>query len=105
MGNVTKVDGKKLFEEILVSMIKPKLYLFKIHRKMIFGNSPVIIQNMLSITPEALNAVDMIAFAIRKCFTMIKAMMFTQAFKGIVAPEGIRVVNRPFACPLPDMRH
>jgi hypothetical protein len=93
VGNVTKVDGKELFKEVLVSMIESKLYLFKIHRKMIFGNTPVVVQDMLGVTPKPFNAIDMIALAIRECFTMIKAMMLAQAFKGIVAPKGIGVVD------------
>ena len=46
-------------------MIESVLHFFKIHRKVIPGNPPVIVQNMLRITPKTLNAVDMVLAAIR----------------------------------------
>ena len=41
-------------------MIKPVLDLFKIHRKMIFGNPSVIVQDVFGKTPKSFNAVDVI---------------------------------------------
>ena len=41
-------------------MIEPILHLLKIHRKMILGNTPIIVQDMLRKTPKAFNAVTVI---------------------------------------------
>jgi hypothetical protein len=60
-------------------MIESVLRLFKIHRKVIFGNSTVIIQNMLRKTPKPLDAVDMILAAIHECFAVVQTMMFAPA--------------------------
>lgn len=41
MGNVTKIDLHKLFEQIFIAVIESVLHLFKIHGKMIFGNPAI----------------------------------------------------------------
>jgi len=86
-------------------MIKTIFHFFKIHRKMIFGNPSIIIQDMFGVTPESFNAVDMVLAAIGKGFAVIQAMMLPQPFQGIVTAEGIRVIDRPFSRMLPDMSH
>ncbi len=59
-------------------MIKAILRLFKIHREMIFGNSPIIIQNMLRKTPKPLDAIDIIpGFRIDHVFRMINLAVLT----------------------------
>ena len=60
---------------------------------------------MFGITPKSLNAVDMILAFVSKSFAVIQAMMFTQSLQGIVAPKGVRIVNRSFARMFSDMRH
>ena len=53
-------------------MVESVLYFFKIHRKVIFGNTPVIVQDMLGITPKSLNAVDVVfGFLVDHVFGMI----------------------------------
>ena len=87
-------------------MIESVLHLFKIHREMVFGNSAVIVEDVLGETPESLYAVHMIsAVFVDKGLGMIEPMMFTQAFQGIVAPEGISVIHRSFPGMLPDVGH
>jgi hypothetical protein len=41
-------------------VIESVIHFFKIHREMIFGNITVVVQDVLGITPETFNAVDMI---------------------------------------------
>ena len=55
-------------------MIESALHLLKIHRKMIFGNSSVIVQDMLRKTPKPLNAVDMV-FAAKRCALPFRSFM------------------------------
>ena len=49
-------------------MIESILHLLKIHRKMILGNPAVIVQDMLGVAPETLNAVDMIVILVGERF-------------------------------------
>lgn len=86
-------------------MVESVLHLFKIHRKVIFGNSSVIVQNMLCITPKSLNAVDMVLAAIGKGFAVVQAMVLAEPVQRVVAAEGIGVINRPFSGMLSDMGH
>ena len=86
-------------------MIESILHLFKIHRKVVFGNPAVIVEDMLGIAPKPLNAVDMIFAMIGKGLAVVQAVMLAQPFQGIVAPEGISVVDRSLSGMLSDMRH
>lgn len=84
-------------------MAESILDLFKIHRKMILGNTPIVVQNMLHVTPKPFDAVDMILASIGKGLAVVQAVVFTTAFQRIVAPEGVRVVDRSFSGMLSDM--
>src|SRR3989338_3216424 len=86
-------------------MIETVFHFFKIHRKMIFGNPAIIVQNMFSITPKTLNAVDMILATIGKGFVMIQTMVLAQPLQGIVTAKSICIINRSFFRMLSDMRH
>ena len=100
------MDTKKQFEKILSPVIKSILHFLKIHRKVIFGNPSVIVQDMLGKAPESLNAVDMVLrSSINKRLTMIDRMMLTQSLQRVVAPEGVRVVDRTLSGLLPYDRH
>jgi hypothetical protein len=57
-------------------MIKTILHLFKIHRKVIFGNPTIIIQNMLGVTPKSINAVDVVLTSASKGFATAKLFHF-----------------------------
>ena len=72
---------------------------------MIFGNSPIVVQNMFSKTPKSFNAIDMIFAAVGERFAVVQAVMCAQPFQGIVAPKRVRVVNRALPRFLPDNRH
>jgi len=50
----------KQFKKVLIPMVKSILHLFKIHRKVIFGNPSIIVQNVFDKRPESLNAVNVI---------------------------------------------
>ena len=86
-------------------MIKTIFHFFKIHRKVIFGNPSVIVQDMLRKTPKSFDAVDVILAAIGECFAVVQAVMLAPTFQRIVAPKGIRIVHRSFSGMLPDMGH
>jgi len=60
---------------------------------------------MLCKTPKSFNAVDMILAAIRECLAVIQAVMFAQPFQGVVAAEGIGVVDRSFPGMRSDVGH
>ena len=81
-------------------MIESIFHLFKIHGKMILGNSSIIIQDMLGIAPKPLNAVDVILGAfVHQCPAVVQSVMLTQPFQGIVAPECVGVIY----CALPRL--
>ena len=87
-------------------MIKTIFHFFKIHRKMVLGNTAVIVQNMLRKTPKSFNAVNVVfSLLVHHMFRMIHFVMFAEAFQGIVAPKGVRIVYRPFAGFLSDDSH
>src|SRR3989344_3164648 len=86
-------------------MIKPIFHLFKIHGKMVFGNTPVIVQNMLSVTPKSFNAVNVVLAAVDQGLSVVQPVMLAPALEGVVAAESVRVVDRPFSGALPDMGH
>ena len=78
-------------------MIKTIFHFFKIHRKMIFGNTPIVVQDMLGITPEPFNTVDVVLASIGKGFAVIQPMVFSPALQGIIATEGIGIIPTPFS--------
>ena len=86
-------------------MVEAVLDLFEVHGEMVFGHSPVIVQDMLGKTPEPLNAVDMILAAIGQSLGMIQTMVLAPALERVVAAEGVRVVDRPLAGMGPYVRH
>jgi len=86
-------------------MVEAVLYLFKIHRKVIFGNSSVIVQNMFGKAPKSFNAVDMILAAAGKGLAVIQAVVLAPTLKRVVTAEGVGVINRSFPGMLLDMRH
>ncbi len=64
-------------------MIKSILHFFNIHRKVIFGNSTIVVQDMLSVTPESFNAIDVVLAAISERLGMVKAMVYAQRFSEL----------------------
>ena len=87
-------------------MVKTVLDLFDVHREMILGNTPVVIQDVLGITPEALDAVDVAAgVTIDEGAPVNYHVMLAVALEGLVTPESIGVVDRALACVGLDMAH
>lgn len=96
----------KEFEQIVSAMIEAVLHFFKIHGEMIFGNSPVVIQNMFGKTPKAFDAVDMIfGSLVDHALRVIHFVVFAPALQGIVAPKLVGVVDRSFSRFLPYDGH
>mgnify|MGYP001587231152 FL=1 len=78
-------------------MIKSIFYLLKIHWKVIFGNTAIIVQNMLGIAPESFNAINMIsAVLVGECLGVVKSVMLAPSAQGIVTPESISIIYRSF---------
>ena len=86
-------------------MIKSIFHFFKIHWKVIFGNTAVIVQDMLGVTPKPFNAVNVVFAPVSKCLTMVQSVMFAPSFERVVASERISVVHRSLSGMLPDMCH
>ena len=86
-------------------MVETVLHFFKIHREVIFGNSAIIVQNMFRITPKSFNAVNMIFAFVGKRLAVVQPMVFAQPLQGVVAPEGVGVIDRSFSGMLSDMTH
>ena len=89
-----------------MTMIESVLHLFKIHRKMIFGNASVVVQNMLRKTPEPLNAVNVIpGSSVYQRLFMRDGMVLAESLEGVVASEGVGVVDRTLSGFLSDNGH
>ena len=87
-------------------MIKAILHFLKIHRKMILGNTAVVVQDMLGKTPKSFDAVNVIFRSfVDQCFRMIHLMMLSQALERIVASKRVRVVDRSLPRFLSNDRH
>ena len=64
-------------------MIESVLHLFKIHRKMKFGNASIIVQHMLGKTPKALDTVNVILGSfVDHVFVVLNGVMLAQTFQG-----------------------
>ena len=87
-------------------MIKTILHFLKIHRKVIFGNPSVIVQDVFGKTPESLNAVDVVfGLLVHHVFRVIHLVMLPQTLQGIVASEPVRKVHRSLPSLLPNDLH
>ena len=87
-------------------MVESVLHFFKIHREMILGNPAVVVEDMLGVAPESLNAVDMVfGLSVDHTLCVTDRMMLAEPLQGIVASEGIRVVDRSLPCASLDMGH
>ena len=65
---------------------------------MVPRNTSIVVQNMFSITPKTLNAVNMVFGSfIDKLFGVINHQMFTKALQRLIAPKGVRIVDRALA--------
>lgn len=74
---------------------------------MIVQDIPVVVQNMLGITPETFNPIDMVHHAAltHETFGVVDRMMFPIAFQGLIAQKGIRIIDRAFWRLTLDMPH
>ena len=89
-----------------MTMIKTVFNLLKIHWKMVLGNTAVIVQDMLRKTPKSFDTVDMILGPlVDQALRMVDGVVFAQPLQRIVAPKGVRIVDRSFPCFLSDDCH
>ena len=87
-------------------MIESVLHLLKIHRKMIFGNTAIVVQNMFCKTPKSLNAINMIfRLPIDERFRVTDQVMFSETLERVITPKRVSVVDRTLSCFLSDNRH
>lgn len=62
---------------------------------MVPRNTSVVVQNMFSITPKTFDAVNVVFGSfIDKLLGVINHQMFTKALQGLIAPKGVRIVDR-----------
>ena len=86
-------------------MIESVLHFFKVHRKVIFGNPPIIVENMFGKTPKPFNAIDVISAAKGKGFAVIQPVMLAPSFQRIVTAECVGVIDGSFSRLLSDDGH
>jgi len=86
-------------------MIKSILHLFKIHRKVVLGHAPVVVQDVLGVAPKTFNAVNVVLAAVGKGTAVVEAVVLAMALERVVAAEGVGVVHRAFARVLANVRH
>lgn len=73
---------------------------------MVPRNTSVVVQNMLSITPKPLNAVNVVLGSlIDKFLGVIDHQMLTKALQRLITAKGVRIVNRALAGMVLDMGH
>ena len=88
-------------------MVEAIFDFFQVHRKMVFGHAPIMIQNMFRVTPKAFNPINMVfdPATTDEGFGMIDRMMFPVPFQGLITPKGVCVIDRPFPGLGLDMSH
>ena len=87
-------------------MIEPILHLFKIHWKVILGNTTIIVQNMLRKTPKSFDTVDMVLGSfVDHSPRVVYRMVLPESLQRIVASEGVGVVDRSLPRLLSDNGH
>ena len=74
---------------------------------MIFGDTPIVIQDMFGVTPKSFDPIDMVLYTAPayETFGVVNRMMFAIPFQGLIAPKGVRVIDRPFSRLGLDMPH
>ena len=73
---------------------------------MVPRNTSVVVQNMFSITPKPLNAINVVLGSlIDKFLGVIDHQMLTKALQRLITAKGIRIVNRALAGVVLNMGH
>ena len=73
---------------------------------MVPRNTSVVVQNMFSITPKPLSAVNVVLSSfIDKLLGVINHQMLTKALQRLIASKGIRIANRALAGMVLDKGH
>lgn len=79
-------------------MVKAVFDFLQIHREVIFRSTAVVVEDVLNITPEALDAVDVILGAfVDQRFVVTDRMVLAVSAQRTIAPEGVGVVDRSLA--------
>jgi hypothetical protein len=87
-----------LLEDILVSVIVSVFDFLKIHGEVILGDATIVVEDMLGVTPESLDAVDVIlGSSIHKLLAVTDHMMLAITSQGLVTPKGVGVIDRAFS--------
>lgn len=104
--DITKKGMQEELEKVLPAVVETVLDFFKVHRKIVFGNTSVIVEDVFGKRPETLDAVDMICGAfVDHAFAVVDGVMFAVATKRLVTSKGIRVIDRTFAGSGANMGH
>lgn len=89
------MDTYEQLKQILIPVVKSVFHFFKIHGKVILGNPSIIVQDMFSKRPESFNAIDVVLGSpVNQGLAVADRMVLAQPFQGVVATEGVRVVDR-----------
>lgn len=87
-------------------MIKAVFDFYQIHREVILRDTPVIVENVLSLAPESLNAVDVIFGAfVDEGFMVTDRMVLAKPLERSIPAEGVGVVDRSLPGACLDMVH
>jgi len=87
-------------------MVKPILDFLQIHGEVILGDTPIVVKDVLSITPKALDAIDVVFGSfIDQGFVMTYGMVFTESFERLIPAKGIGVIDRTLSGAGFDMTH
>lgn len=78
-------------------MVEARLNFLQLHREMILGYAPIIVQHMLGERPDPFDPIDLVlGSASHETLTVIDRVMFAIAPQRLIAAKRIRVIDRPF---------
>lgn len=95
---MTKEAPQEELEEVLLAMVEPILNFLQIHRKMIFRDASIIVENVLSKRPEPFDPVDVVLRpTLNETLGMVDGVMVAIASQRLIASKSLRVVDGTFA--------
>ena len=70
-------------EEIILTILVTVFHFLKIHRKVLFGNTTVMVPDMSGIAPKSLAPVDMMLAFVGKGFAVVQLVILAQPFQRV----------------------
>ena len=90
---------------MLFAVVVAVLHFLQGYRKVRSADSPVVIQLVFGVRPEALNAVDVVVTTGYQCLVVIDFEVLTELVQGVVADKGVGMVYRTLPGFGPDDLH